>query len=82
MINGGDILQYLLPDGGWAISGMDFDSIIYDDGIVPITKEQFEQAIPVVQEIEKNKQIETAAARAALLKRLGITAEEARLLLS
>lgn len=46
-----------------------------------IDKADIEAAIPVVKKAEADKQNAEAVARAALLERLGITEEEARLLL-
>jgi len=81
MATGSDILKKLIPAGGWVITGEDFASIIYDDGIAPITKKQFDDA---GKEIDATKEAEAAlkaTAKAALLERLGITSEEAALLL-
>lgn len=81
MATGSEILQKLIPAGGWVITGEDFASIIYDEGVKPITKKQFDDT---AKDIDANKEIEEAAkatAKAALLQRLGITAEEAALLL-
>lgn len=76
-----DILEYLIPAGGWTIVGDDFDSITYDEGVTPVTKKQFDDAAKVVTERKASDAAERAAAKAALLERLGITADEAALLL-
>ncbi len=81
MATGSEILQKLIPTGGWVITGDDFASIIYDEGVAPVTKKQFDDAN---KHIDANKETEAAAkaeAKAALLTRLGITEEEAKLLL-
>lgn len=76
-----EVLDYLLPDGGWTIQGEDFDSITYDDGVVPVSKAAFDGAFSIVDDIHAEKAAEAAAAKAAILERLGITAEEAAILL-
>ena len=81
MAKGSDVLSMLIPSGGWVIIGDNFNSIIYDENVTPITKEQFENGF-AAYDAWKAEQAETkAAAKAALLERLGITAEEAALLL-
>lgn len=82
MATGAEILNKLIPTGGWVVTGDDFESIIYDEGVSPITKKQFNDT---KAEIDANKEADTAAklaAKSELLNRLGITAEEALLLLS
>jgi hypothetical protein len=74
-------LELLKPDGGWVIYGDDFDSIIYDEGVSPITKKQFEDALKVVEQTFIIEVETKAAARQVILDRLGLTAEEAQLLL-
>jgi hypothetical protein len=82
MATGGDVLSYLIPTGGWVIYGNDFDSIIYDDGVKPITKAQFDAGFAKYESWKSEQELTKATAKAALLDRLGITAEEAKLLLA
>ena len=72
----------LIPTGGWVIYGDDFDSIIYNDGVKPITKKQFTDGFAQYDAWKAQQDATKATAKAALLDRLGITAEEAKLLLS
>jgi len=81
-ITGGQVMEYLIPTGGWAIVAEDFDSIRYDEGVEPITKKQFDDAFEQVEKAEADKIAADLAAKNALLEKLGITADEARLLLS
>jgi hypothetical protein len=81
MAQGADVLSMLIPNGGWVIIGDNFDSIIYDDGVTPITKQQFEDGFPAYDAWKAQQEAEKAATKAALLERLGITADEAALLL-
>ncbi len=80
MIKGVDVLSFLIPTGGWVISGNDYEGIQFLN-CEPITKKQFEDGF-AQYEVWKTEQDSTkAAAKAALLERLGITQEEANLLL-
>ena len=81
MATGADVLNMLIPNGGWVIYGQDFDSIIYDEGVAPITKEQFEAGFAQYDVLKAQQDAAKATAKQALLDKLGITAEEAQLLL-
>lgn len=61
--------------------GEDFDSIVYDEGVTPVTRKQFEDTFKIVEKIKADKAIEKAAEKVALLAKLGITEDEAKLLL-
>jgi hypothetical protein len=80
MATGGDVLSMLCPDSEWVIRGGDFDSIEWIKG-EPITKEQFEAGFAQYDAWKAQQDADKASQRAALLARLGITAEEAALLL-
>lgn len=80
-ITGGQVMNYLIPTGGWVIVAEDFDSIRYDNGVTPITKEQFDSGFAAVKTWEAEQKAAKAHERTALLERLGITEEEAQLLL-
>ena len=82
MATGGEVLGMLIPTGGWVISGDDFASIIYDEGVTPITKKQFTDGFAAFDAWKAEQEATAAANKAALLQRLGITADEAKLLLS
>ena len=72
-------IRYLHPEAEFSFTAADFDSIKFDkiDGEAP-TLDDVKNA---VQQIKAND-IAKEAAKIALLNRLGITAEEAKLLLS
>lgn len=80
--DGGEIMNYLLPEGGWVITEKDFDSIVYDQGVVPVTKAAFDKAVAEIDSIIANRKAAKETEKAALLAKLGITADEAALLLS
>ena len=80
MTRGSDVLNMLIPTGGWVINGDSYEGIEFLEA-TPITKEEFELGF-AQYEIWKSQQEEAkATARAALLTQLGITEEQARLLL-
>lgn len=76
------VMEYLRPNGGWVIYGEDFDSIKYFDGCEPIAKKLFDDTLAKIENIVEAKQAGQRDAKAALLERLDITADEAKLLLS
>lgn len=82
MAKGIDVLQMLRPNGGWVIYGDDFDSIIYDENVQPLSKKDFAEGFIQFDKMKAEKDAIQASNKAALLERLGITAEEAKLLLA
>ena len=81
MVTGSNVLEYLLPNGGWIITGNDYEGIQFLE-CEPITKAQFEAGFAQYDAWKAQQDATKAADKAALLARLGITAEEATLLLS
>ena len=75
------VLQMLIGDSGWSIHGDDFDSIVYDEGVKKITREQFEAGFAQYDSWKAQKDAEAESKKTALLNKLGITEEEAKLLL-
>jgi hypothetical protein len=76
------VLEMLCPEGGYIIVGEDFDNITWVDERPRCTKAQFEAGF-AKYDAWKAEQAETKASqKAALLDRLGITEDEAKLLLS
>jgi hypothetical protein len=82
IITGGDVLNMLIPTGGWVIYGDDFSSIRYDEGVTHITKKQFDEGFSAYDSWKALKEAELQTRKTAILDRLGITAEEASVLLS
>jgi len=78
---GKEVMEYLRPNGGWVIYGEDFDSIQYFDGCKKIDKSEFDKALANIESILNAQQQEKTSERQALLDKLGITEDEARLLL-
>jgi hypothetical protein len=82
MATSADVLNMLIPNGGWVIYGNDFNSIIYDEGVKPLTKAEFDAGFAQFDAWKAEQDSKAEADKAALLAKLGITADEARLLLS
>jgi hypothetical protein len=80
MATGADVLNMLIPNGGWVITGDDWDGVIFHDA-KPITKKEFTEGFAKFDAWKESQASTKAIARAALLERLGITTEEAALLL-
>ena len=74
-----EVLEMLLPNGGWVIYGDDFDSIRYDDGVNPISKKQFEDGFDKYDAWKADKDAAQVAAKTnaqAKLAALGLTVED------
>lgn len=74
-----EVLAMLIPDGGYIQTGEDYEGITFVD-CTPITKEQFEAGFAQYDALKEEKIASQAQAKSVLLDRLGITAEEAALL--
>lgn len=72
-----EILSILRPNGGWTIQGDDLATVEYYDNCAPLTTKEITDG----EKLLAAKIAEKIAARQAILDRLGITKEEARLLL-
>ena len=81
MATGADVLGMLIPTGGWVISGNDFDGITFIEA-TPITKAEFEAGFAKYDAWKTEQDAKAQSDKAALLAKLGITADEAKLLLS
>lgn len=81
MATGADVLSMLIPTGGWVIVGDDFEGITFIEA-KPITKNEFLKGFESVDSWLEAKQNKIASDRQKVLEMLGITEEQARLLLS
>jgi hypothetical protein len=81
MARGTDVLTMLIPTGGWAIAGDNYEGITFIEA-QPITKAEFEAGFAQYDAWKAEQDAKEAADKAALLAKLGITADEAKLLLS
>lgn len=82
MATADEVLSMLIPTGGWVILADDFDSIRYDEGVKPVTKKQFDDGFAAYDAWKASQEAELNLRKEAILNRLGITAEEAGILLS
>jgi len=81
MATGADVMKLLRPNQGWSIVGEEFSSIKYDDGVIPLTEEEFNAGFAQADAWITEQAQAKAEARTALLAKLGITETEAQLLL-
>jgi len=81
MARGNQVLMMLIPNGGWIISGDEYDGITFLE-CEPITKAEFEAGFAQYDAWKAEQDSKAATDKAALLAKLGITADEAKLLLS
>ena len=81
MAKGYEVLLMLIPNGGWAQSGETYEGIEFLE-CEPITKAEYEAGFAQYDAWKAEQDAAKAEAKAALLNRLGITADEAKLLLS
>ena len=80
MAKGGEVLSMLCPNTEWVITADDYDSIQWIKGD-PITKAQFTAGFAQYDAWKAEQDAKVEANKAALLTKLGITADEAKLLL-
>lgn len=83
MAKGSDVLEMLLPNGGWTIIDNAFDSIIYDDGVTPVTKTAFDAGFAKFDawKTQQTAKIEAdKSAAQAKLEALGLTADDLKAL--
>ena len=80
MANAAQVLEMLLPNGGWYISGEDYEGIQFLQ-CEPITKAQFQAGFAQYDAWKAEQDAAKEAQRQAILDRLGLTADEAKLLL-
>ena len=81
MAKGSEVLSMLIPTGGWVITGDDYEGIEFIEA-TPITKKEFEDGFAQYDAWKAEQDAIKSAAKQSLLNRLGITEEEAKLLLS
>jgi len=76
-----EVLSMLIPDGGYVQYGEEYEGIQFLE-CEPITKAQFEAGFAQYDAWKAEQDATKATQKAALLDRLGITEEEAKLLLA
>ena len=73
--SGADVLSMLIPQGGWIITGQEYEGIEFLE-CEPITKAEFEAGFAQYDAWKAEQDSTKAQAKAALLERLGLTQEE------
>jgi len=81
MATSSEVLSMIYPDGGWIAVGDDFDGIQFLE-CEPITKAEYEKAETNFESWKAKQKSEKEIAKAALLIKLGITADEMAILFS
>ena len=81
MANSIQVLGMLIPNGGYMQTGTEFEGIEFLE-CEPITKKQYTDGFAQYDAWKTKDEADKAAAKSALLAKLGITEDEAKLLLS
>ena len=77
-----EVISMLCPEGGWILHGDDFDSITWVDDRPRCTEAEFKAGFAQYDALKAKEATQIATDKAALLAKLGITADEAALLLA
>jgi hypothetical protein len=83
MVTGSDVLNMLLPEGGWILIGDDFEGITWVDDRPRCTKAEFEAGFAQYDAWKAEQDAEAAAKKAAAeakLAALGLTADDLKAL--
>lgn len=75
------VLNMLIPNGGWVQTGDDYEGIDFID-CEPITKKEYIEGFARFDAWKIKQDADKSKAKAELLVKLGITEDEAKLLLS
>ncbi len=81
-ITGGQVLDFLLPDGGWIIVGNDYEGITFVN-CDPISKAQFEAGFTQYEAWKAEQDAQAVAAKEtaqAKLAALGLTTDDLKAL--
>jgi hypothetical protein len=81
MATAANVLEMLIPNGGWVVLGEEYENISFLE-CEPITKKDFLAGFVNYDNWLIQQAAEKETARAEILNRLGLSAEEAKLLLS
>ena len=79
-IKANEVLEYIRPNGGWATYGDKYEDILFVS-CEPLTEEEFDAAAKVADKELKAREKAKADQKQAILDRLGLTADEVKLLL-
>jgi hypothetical protein len=74
------VLAMLIPTGGYVLRGDDFTDVEWIEA-TPITKAQFDKGLADYSAWKAQQDAKAAADKAAILAKIGLTADEVKLLL-
>ena len=80
MATNAQVLMMLLPNGGYVATGQTYEGIEFLE-CEPITKAQFDAGFAQYDVWKAEQEAQAATAKAALLAKLGLTADEFKTLL-
>ena len=83
MAKANEVLQFLRPDGGYVMSGDNFEDIVFENSCEPFTKAEYEAAFAKVDAWKAEQQAEQVTAKAAAeakLAALGLDADDLKAL--
>ena len=80
MIKGSDVVAMLRPNGGWVTRGNEYEDIEFIE-CEPITKAQFQAGFSQYDAWKAEQDTAKATAKAAILNRIGLTADELKTIL-
>lgn len=81
MTNYAYVLTKKYPNSVWELSGNDYENLIWKSDDTKPTKKELDDLAPIVEAEQAKADADKQAARQALLDKLGITNDEAKLLL-
>jgi len=81
MSHGGNVLSMLIPTANFSIEGDDYESIVWIDGKQLVTKEQFEAGFAQYDSWKAQQDAKAKTDKEEVLTKLGLTANEAAILL-
>ena len=81
MVSVSDVLTMLIPTGGWVVVGNEWEGVQFIEA-TPITKAEFDKGVADYDAWKAEQDSKAEADKKALLAKIGITADEAKLLLS
>lgn len=77
-----EVLGFLRPNGGYVSVGENYEGITFEATCEPFTEKEYLDGFAQYDAWKSEQEAKIAASKQAILDRLGITAEEAKLLLS
>ena len=77
-----EVMAFLRPNGGYVQVGTEYEGISFEPSCEPFTKAEYEAGFAQYDAWKAEQDAAKAAQKAALLDRLGITEDEAKLLLA